>query len=128
MKICMVQTWPVKGDVAQNVAAHERFVALEVDKGAAMVVLPELSLTGYEPTLAAELAMGVDGLQRATVERQFQTWLGAFQKAMKHQSQVMFCAGQLRIHVLGPLRTVMRITAAQAIEFLPDDDRSGLRK
>ena len=74
MKICMVQTWPVKGDVAQNVAAHERFVALAADKGAAMVVFPELSLTGYEPTLAAELAMGVDdprldGLQALSDER-----------------------------------------------------------
>lgn len=60
MKICMVQTRPVKGDVGQNVAAHERFVALAADNGAEIIIFPELSLTGYEPTLAAGLAMGVD--------------------------------------------------------------------
>jgi predicted amidohydrolase len=68
MKICVVQTRPVKGDVAQNVAAQEQFVALAANSGAQMVVFPELSLTGYEPTLAAELAMEVgderlDGFQ-----------------------------------------------------------------
>ncbi|MEZ4514145.1 MAG: carbon-nitrogen hydrolase family protein [Chloroflexota bacterium] len=74
MKIGVVQTRPVKGNVGQNVAAHERWVTLAADSGAEMVIFPELSLTGYEPTLAAGLAMGVDdprldGLQALSDER-----------------------------------------------------------
>lgn len=60
MKIGVVQTRPERGDVGRNVAAHERLVGLAVDGGAQIIIFPELSLTGYEPTLAAGLAMGVD--------------------------------------------------------------------
>lgn len=74
MKICVVQTRPVRGDVAENVVAHERLAGLAADNGAEMVIFPELSLTGYEPTLAAGLAMGIndsrlDGLQGVSDER-----------------------------------------------------------
>ena len=56
MKICVVQTRPVKGDVKSNIADHKRMIALAVADGAEMIIFPELSLTGYEPTLAKELA------------------------------------------------------------------------
>lgn len=88
MKICVVQTRPVRGDVGRNVAAHERLVGLAADGGAEIIIFPELSLTGYEPTLAAGLVMGVedgrlDGLQAlsdgrgVTIGAGLPTWDGA---------------------------------------------------
>lgn len=56
MKICVVQTRPVKGDIKNNIAAHQKILDLAVAAGAEMIIFPELSLTGYEPTLADALA------------------------------------------------------------------------
>lgn len=55
--IAAAQSSSVKGDIAQNVRLHAEFVVRAVEHQANVVVFPELSLTGYEPTLAAELAM-----------------------------------------------------------------------
>jgi predicted amidohydrolase len=57
MKICVAQTKPVKGNIAANIAAHKKMIDAAVDSGATMVIFPELSLTGYEPALAASLAV-----------------------------------------------------------------------
>jgi predicted amidohydrolase len=56
MKICVAQTKPMRGDIEQNILAHLRLTERAVACGADVVVFPELSLTGYEPSLAAELA------------------------------------------------------------------------
>lgn len=56
MKICVAQTKPVKGDIPANILAHEKLIALAVEEGAQMIIFPELSITGYEPALANELA------------------------------------------------------------------------
>ena len=56
MKICVAQTRAVKGNVGANIANHKNFVGLAVSHGAGMIVFPELSITGYEPTLAKALA------------------------------------------------------------------------
>ena len=73
MRIVAVQTRPVPGDVEANLEGHLRAIARAASDGAGLVVFPELSLTGYEPTLAAELAMTpdderLDRLQRASDE------------------------------------------------------------
>lgn len=60
MKICIAQTRPVKGDIQANIEDHKRFINLAVSAQAELVVFPELSLTGYEPTLAKALATGPD--------------------------------------------------------------------
>lgn len=56
MKICLVQFKPDKGNIAANITRHQAFIHTAVDNGAGTVIFPELSLTGYEPTLARELA------------------------------------------------------------------------
>jgi predicted amidohydrolase len=68
MKICAAQTRPLKGDLQGNIANHKTLIAQAVADGADLIVFPELSVTGYEPTLAAQLAMGegdrrLDGVQ-----------------------------------------------------------------
>ncbi|MCB8946351.1 MAG: carbon-nitrogen hydrolase family protein [Ardenticatenaceae bacterium] len=60
MKICVVQTRPIKGDIQGNIVAHQRLVERAAAYGAETVIFPELSLTGYEPTLAQALATHQD--------------------------------------------------------------------
>lgn len=56
MKICVAQTRPVRGDISKNIVNHQTLIDLAVSNGADMIFFPELSLTGYEPTLAKALA------------------------------------------------------------------------
>lgn len=60
MKICVAQTKPVAGNVAQNIMQHKKLVNLAVLHGADLIIFPELSLTGYEPKLAQALATTKD--------------------------------------------------------------------
>lgn len=56
MKIAIAQIEPVKGDIEQNLDHHLKFIAVSLEKKADLIMFPELSLTGYEPDLARELA------------------------------------------------------------------------
>ncbi len=59
MKIAVAQTRPVKGDIQKNIDAHKRFIRMAHSLQADLVVFPELSITGYEPALAKDLATTV---------------------------------------------------------------------
>jgi len=56
MKICVAQTKPIKGNVLANIEAHKKLIELALTLNAEAIFFPELSLTGYEPELARELA------------------------------------------------------------------------
>lgn len=60
MKICVAQMKPAKCDIATNLERHCQFAEVASSMGADLVVFPELSLTGYEPQAARQLAMTVD--------------------------------------------------------------------
>jgi len=57
MKICVSQIKSIPGDIQQNIATHKKYVELAVSFGADVIFFPELSITGYEPRLAKELAI-----------------------------------------------------------------------
>lgn len=57
MKLAIAQTHPVRGNMAANLEQHQRWVAAAARRGADVIVFPELSLTGYEPALAQQLAI-----------------------------------------------------------------------
>lgn len=57
MKLALAQTRPARGHWQTNLDHHQRWIALAVQLGADAIIFPELSLTGYEPSLAAQLAM-----------------------------------------------------------------------
>lgn len=57
MKIALAQYQSIKGDIAANVKKHLVFLEESSKHRVDLVVFPELSLSGYEPTLAKELAM-----------------------------------------------------------------------
>ncbi len=56
MIICAAQTKPIKGNIALNIANHKKLIQLAIANKADIIIFPELSITGYEPTLAAQLA------------------------------------------------------------------------
>ncbi|MBE7171152.1 MAG: carbon-nitrogen hydrolase family protein [Williamsia sp.] len=56
MQICLAQTNPVPGNIQRNIDQHLQLIKLAASRKARMIVFPELSLTGYEPALAGELA------------------------------------------------------------------------
>lgn len=60
MKIAVAQTRPVKGEIETNISAHKKLIAPAVEHGVGVLVFPELSITGYEPELAASLATTPD--------------------------------------------------------------------
>lgn len=57
MKICVAQSRPFPGNIARNIEQHHRLIDTAVTHHPDLILFPELSLTGYEPTLARELAM-----------------------------------------------------------------------
>lgn len=86
MKICSAQTRAVKGDISENIVRHKKLVALAAAAGADLIVFPELSLTGYEPELAKELAISLedkrlDDFQEISDSRQIIIGVGAPLKA-----------------------------------------------
>jgi predicted amidohydrolase len=56
MKISIAQTKSTKGDILANIDKHKQFINLASSYKASAIFFPELSLTGYEPELAKELA------------------------------------------------------------------------
>jgi predicted amidohydrolase len=60
MKISVAQIRPTKGDIARNVLTHKTMIDLAITYKSDTLFFPELSLTGYEPELAKELAKNQD--------------------------------------------------------------------
>lgn len=56
MKICVAQTRSEKGNIKNNIENHFGWIELAVAEKSDLIIFPELSLTGYEPELAKELA------------------------------------------------------------------------
>lgn len=81
MRICAAQTRPIKGDIQGNIERHKTLIDLAVSNKADLIVFPELSLTGYEPELARELATHqddsrFDDFQHASNTRQITIGVG----------------------------------------------------
>ncbi|MEZ6040105.1 MAG: carbon-nitrogen hydrolase family protein [Planctomycetaceae bacterium] len=60
MKLVVAQIKPFVGPIERNVNRHMALIDLAIDNGADLIVFPELSLTGYEPTQAANLSRSID--------------------------------------------------------------------
>jgi predicted amidohydrolase len=60
MKLCAAQLRPITGDTGRNISRHLDLAALALGCGAQLLLFPELSLTGYEPSLAAGLQFRPD--------------------------------------------------------------------
>ena len=60
MRIAVAQTKPVTGDIGRNIAGHRILIDQAVSLGVDTIIFPELSLTGYEPSMASALAVNPD--------------------------------------------------------------------
>jgi predicted amidohydrolase len=54
------KTKPVSGEIEINIGKHKKLIDLAVLQKADLIIFPELSLTGYEPTLARQLATTIN--------------------------------------------------------------------
>jgi len=63
MKLCIAQTKPLKGEIAQNIINHIKLINLAVKEGSDIIIFPELSLTGYEPELAKKLTTSKEDIR-----------------------------------------------------------------
>lgn len=60
MKISVAQIQSSKGDIQKNIDIHMKWIRLAGKAKVDVIMFPELSLTGYEPTLAKDLALHVN--------------------------------------------------------------------
>lgn len=59
MKIALVQNLSIGGNISVNLNNHVDWINKAIDMNAQLVVFPELSMTGYEPTLVDQLAFSL---------------------------------------------------------------------
>jgi predicted amidohydrolase len=60
MKVCVAQVKSGKGDIRKNIKIHKACIDMAISERVEFIAFPELSLTGYEPQLASELAMEIN--------------------------------------------------------------------
>ncbi len=60
LDICAAQYCSVAGDLKANIDRHIQVMRRAANEGVEFLLFPELSLTGYEPSLARELALTPD--------------------------------------------------------------------
>lgn len=60
MKICIAQTQSLKGKVHKNIQNHLLIIKHAIQSNSDLVIFPELSISGYEPKLAKELASNIE--------------------------------------------------------------------
>ena len=63
MKLALAQYQSIAGNIPENLVRHEAQIVAAARQGAALIVFPELSITGYEPSLAASLATTSDDVR-----------------------------------------------------------------
>lgn len=57
LTLAAAQAVSIAGDLSGNIARHQAFLRVAAEQAVQLLVFPELSLTGYEPELAAGLAL-----------------------------------------------------------------------
>ena len=103
MKIGLAQLHPIKGEIDANIAKHKTLIATAISMGADLLFFPELSITGYEPTLAKDLAIDQEDLRFETLQstsdkHQITIGIGMPSKTPSgiYISMLVFQAGQAR--------------------------------
>ena len=103
------------GDLAGNIQRHLAFMHAARRQGAGLLVFPELSLTGYEPTLAAALAQQadtaiLDPLRRLAEDAGMTTVVGLPLRSATHDKPlvaafVLHADGSMSVHTKQHLHT-----------------------
>lgn len=104
MKLCTAQIRPISGDITQNIRKHEAFIAQAAEQGADLILFPELSMTGYEPELAAELALTPDDSRLAGFQALSDTHQLTICIGMPARSEAGVCIGMVIFQANQPFR------------------------
>ena len=95
MRICVAQTIPVKGDIQKNIDNHKKIIGVAVANSVDVIVFPELSITGYEPELADELATDQDDSRFDDFQRLADASQIIIGVGMPIRNQVTICIGMI---------------------------------
>ena len=60
MKICIAQIESLKGNVQKNIQTHLQLIEHAINLNSDLIIFPELSITGYEPSLAKKYVTNVE--------------------------------------------------------------------
>lgn len=103
MNISLAQIAPVRGNIEANIAIHLKAIHEALPHRPDLIIFPELSLTGYEPSLAKDLAIELedsrlDVFQKLANDHQMTIGIGAPVRSEKGIwiSMVLFRSGQAR--------------------------------
>lgn len=103
MRICVAQIQPVAGDIDKNIETHMRFIEMAILENADLIAFSELSLTGFEPTLAKNLATTpedhrLDGFQNISDQNSLTIGIGLPINSQRghHIGMVFFQPNQTR--------------------------------
>ena len=123
-KVAAAQVPSVRGDIERNIATHAVAIEAAAKNGVSVLIFPELSLTGYEPNLAAESAMTPADSRLASL----------IALAKKHRIEVVLGApltsgvakptiGAILITSSGTTKTYrkMHLGASERSHFVPGD-------
>lgn len=93
------------GDISANLKLHMEFMQHARKEGVGLLLFPELSLTGYEPTLAEALAQDIDSpllspLRDLALEASMTTVVGLPLRLPSHDKPVIaasYSTGMVRL-------------------------------
>jgi predicted amidohydrolase len=108
MKLSVAQIRSIAGDIPANLAKHVDAIHRAAELGAEVILFPELSLTGYEPTLAGQLAARADDSRFDGLQ------------SLSDSHQIVICAGM-------PLKVERGIEIGMLL-FQPDSPRQTYSK
>jgi predicted amidohydrolase len=123
-KIAAAQIPSIRGDINGNVATHAAAMLTAAKHNVSFLVFPELSLTGYEPDLAAELAITANDSRLApllALARQHQ--IEAVVGAPLHDGSPKPALGAIVITTSGVIKIYrkMHLGASERTYFTPGD-------
>lgn len=67
-KICLAQTRAIRGDISSNIKNHILLINKAAAAGTDLIIFPELSLTGYEPSMCNDLAIDLNDTRLAPIQ------------------------------------------------------------
>jgi predicted amidohydrolase len=73
MKIAAAQIKPIANNIHANIEKHLQFIDLAIKQEAKIIAFPEMSLTGYEREMAAELAFEIHDERLTAFKKQAQS-------------------------------------------------------
>jgi predicted amidohydrolase len=123
-RIAAAQIASLRGNMDANLAAHAAAMRAAAKHGVAVLVFPELSLTGYEPDLAADLAITpqdrrLSPLAELAREHQIEAIVGA----PLHSGSAKPALGAIVFSPTGTTRTYwkMHLGGSEPNFFVPGD-------